>query len=133
MKYLLDTNACIRYINGRAPNLRAKFLRVSDDDIGVSSITKAEMYYGSSKSQTPERSRDKQDEFFKRFVSLPFDDVAADRYGAIRAKLEKAGTPIGAYDLMIASVALAHNLILITHNVKEFSRIAELRIEDWEG
>lgn len=132
MKYLLDTNTCVRYINGRAPRLRANFLRISDDDIAVSSITKAEMYYGSSKSQTPERSREKQDDFFQRFVSLPFDDSAADRYGSLRARLEATGTPIGAYDLMIAALALVHNLVVVTHNVGEFSRIAELNIEDWE-
>lgn len=133
MRYLLDTNACIRYINGRAPKLRERFLTVGDGDIAVCSITKAELFYGSAKSQTPEISRAKQDRFLRRLVSLPFDDAAADIYGYLRLNLERQGTPIGRYDMLIASVALVHDLILVTHNVREFARITGLRIEDWEA
>ena len=132
MKYLLDTNTCIRYINGRAPNIRTKILSVSDTDITVCAITKAEMFYGAAKSQYPERSRAKQEAFFTRFVSLSFDDNAAKQFGLIRAKLESAGTPIGAYDMQIAAIAITHDLIVVTHNTKEFSRINDLKIEDWE-
>lgn len=132
MKYLLDTNACIRYINGRAPKLRERFLIVEDGDIAVSSITKAELFYGAAKSQTPEISRVKQELFLSRLVSLSFDDIAADIYGHLRVSLERQGMPIDKYDMLIASVALAHDLILVTHNVREFARIAGLRIEDWE-
>ncbi|MCD4686471.1 MAG: type II toxin-antitoxin system VapC family toxin [Anaerolineae bacterium] len=132
MKYLLDTNACIRFINGRAPKLRERFLAENDRDMAVSTVTKAEMFYGAAKSQTPTISRAKQDRFLRRFVSLPFDDAAADCYGHIRAALERRGTPISAYDMMIAAIALVHSLILVTHNVREFSRIEVLRLEDWE-
>jgi tRNA(fMet)-specific endonuclease VapC len=132
MKYLLDTNTCIRFINGRAPKLRDAFLQKTEADIFISSITKAEMFYGSAKSQTPEISRAKQEQFFKRFVSLSFDEKAAYIYGTLRAELEQQGTPIGSYDMLIAAIALANDLVLVTHNVGEFSRIKELKIEDWE-
>jgi tRNA(fMet)-specific endonuclease VapC len=132
VKYLLDTNTCIRYINGRAPNIRTKMQTVKRSDIVVSSVVKAEMFYGAAKSRMPQQSLAKQVEFFSAFTSLPFDDRAASYYGEIRANLEKLGTPIGPYDLQIAATALAHNLILITHNTSEFSRIPNLNLEDWE-
>lgn len=75
----------------------------------------------------------KQEQFFSRFISLPFDDKSADFYGIIRSQLEAKGTPIGAYDLQIAAIAMANNLILVTHNTREFARINELMIEDWEA
>lgn len=132
MKYLLDTNTCIRFLNGRAPQIRVYMASVSDRDITVSAITKAELYAGSAKSQAPQQSRTKQDAFLARFTSLPFDDIAADVYGHIRANLEKAGTPIGPYDLQIAAIAIANQLIIVTHNTREFGRIDGLQIEDWE-
>lgn len=132
MRYLLDTNTCIRYINGRAPNIRRKLSTVALADVAVSSITKAEMFYGSAKSQTPEQSRQKQQEFLTTIQSIVFGDEAALEYGRIRADLEKQGLPISGNDLLIAATALAHNLILVTHNQAEFRRVANLQIEDWE-
>jgi len=132
MKYLLDTSTCIRYINGRAPKLREKFLTVSEDDIAVCTIVKAEMFYGSAKSQTPEVSLRKQQVFLDRFACLNFDNAAAAVYGPMRARLEQQGTPIGSYDMLIAAIAVASKLILVTHNSAEFSRITGLQIEDWE-
>jgi tRNA(fMet)-specific endonuclease VapC len=132
MTYLLDTNTCIRYLNGRAPHLRTKFLSVSDGDIAVCSIVKAEMFAGAAKSQFPERSREKHVTFLNRFASLPFDDAAATEYGTLRAYLERQGTPSSANDMLIAAIALANNLILVTHNTAEFSRVPGLKIEDWE-
>jgi tRNA(fMet)-specific endonuclease VapC len=132
MKYLLDTNVCIRYINGRAPQIREKMVSISDKDIVLCAITKGEMLFGSAKSQYPERSRAKQEAFFSRFISLPFDDDAAKYFGQTRATLESAGIPIGAYDMQIAAVAMAHNLIVVTHNTGEFGRIKSLQTEDWE-
>ena len=132
MKYLLDTNTCIRYINGRAPRLRDIFHSKAFSDIVVSSITKAEMYFGSQKSQRPDRSRAEQDEFFQNIDSLPFDDDAAEEYGSIRAYLEKRGTPIGPHDMLIAATARAKGIIVVTHNTSEFGRIPGLNFEDWE-
>ena len=132
MRYLLDTNTCIRYINGRAPRIRDHVRSKSYSDIVVSAITKGEMYYGSSKSQEPEHSRAKQDDFLRQFDSLPFDDDAAEEYGSIRAYLEKQGQPIGKHDMLIAAIARAQGLIVVTHNTREFDRIPGLNVEDWE-
>ena len=132
MKYLLDTNTCIRYINGRAPNIRQKMATVPLVDVAVSSITKAELFYGSAKSQTPEISRQKQVEFLNTIQSVVFDDEAARVYGDIRADLERRGLPISGNDLLIAATALAHDLIVVTHNTAEFQRVSGLQLEDWE-
>ena len=132
MKYLLDTNTCIRYLNGRAPQIRQKMASVDDSDIAISTITQGEMYAGSEKSQKPLQSRARQDAFFVRFVKLPFDELAANEYGRIRAALELSGTPIGPFDMQIAAIALAQGLTVITHNTREFARIAALPLDDWE-
>ena len=133
MKYLLDTNTCIRFINGRAPQIRQKMLMIDDADIGMSTIVQAEMFAGSAKSQTPERSRQIQQEFFKRFTIVPFDEKSAMVYGDIRASLEIQGIPIGGNDMLIAATAIANDLILVSHNIREFGRVAGLTIEDWEA
>ena len=132
MKYLLDTNTCIRYINGRVPNIRVKLASIPLVEVGVSTISKAEMFYGSAKSQTPEILLKKQLEFLVTLQNVPFDEKSASVYGKIRANLEQQGTPIGGNDMLIAATALAHQLILVTHNTREFSRIAGLQLEDWE-
>lgn len=133
MKYLLDTNTCIRFLNGRAPKVLQKLTVTDDREIAVCSVVKAEMFAGSEKSRDPQRSRNVQDVFFARYRSLPFDDEAADQYGKIRAHLERQGTPIGPNDLMIAAIAKANALILVTHNLDEFRRVPDLELEDWEG
>jgi len=84
------------------------------------------------KSNRPKKTLAKQQKFLSQFVSLPFDDRAAKVYGEIRAQLAAKGTPIGPNDLMIAAIAVANNVILVTHNTREFSRVDRLRIEDWE-
>ena len=132
MKYLLDTNVCIRYINGRSPQIRAKLPTIPHVAVSVSIITKAELFYGSAKSQTPEQSRQKQLEFLNTMQTVLFDEHAALAYGEVRAYLENQGTPIGANDLLIAATAVANNLILVTHNTGEFGRILHLKLEDWE-
>ena len=132
MTYLLDTNACIRAINRRSPELRVKVLSLPTTDIIVCSIVRAELAHGAAKSQTPDATQAKHTLFLKPYTMLPFDDAAAARYGAIRGALENAGKPIGPLDMQIAAIALVHDLILVTHNVGEFGRIPSLKIEDWE-
>lgn len=132
MKYLLDTNTCIRYINGRAPQIREQMRSIADTEIAISTVTMGEMFFGSAKSKDPKQSRAKQDAFFIRFTQLNYDKRAAHEFGHIRSYLEMAGTPIGPYDLQIAAIAVVHDLIIVTHNVKEFGRISWLKIEDWE-
>jgi tRNA(fMet)-specific endonuclease VapC len=133
MKYSLDTNTCIRVINQRSPQARTKLLSTPAQEVVVCSVVRAELFYGAAKSQTPEQTRKKQELFLQAFKSLAFDDNAASIYGRIRAELERAGTPIGPLDMQIAAIVLAHNLILITHNTREFSRISGLTIQDWEN
>lgn len=132
MKYLLDTNACIRYISGRSLSLVEKLRTMPTASIVVCSVVKAELFYGAMKSQTPELSLAKQLRFLNQFVSLPFDDAAAHIFGETRADLAKKGTPIGPYDLQIAAIAIANQITLVTHNTAEFGRISSLQLEDWE-
>ena len=131
MRYLLDTDICIYYINGFEPEVRENLHRQSASDIVVSAITKCEMYAGSSDSHNPARSRAEQDYFLHQFISLPFDDRAADKYGEIYAELKSGGNLIEKLDIQIAAIALVHNLTLVTHNTRHFSRVANLSIVDW--
>ena len=132
MIYLLDSNTCIGYLNGRAIGVLQRLQALPSEEVAVCSIVKAELFYGARRSNNPDRSIAQQQDFFNGFISLPFDDQSAVIYGQIRAQLAASGTPIGPNDLLIASIALANNLILVTHNTREFSRVEGLRLEDWE-
>ena len=132
MRYLLDTNVCVMYLNGRSDLVRDRILSTPTQDMVVCSVVKAELFYGAMKSNKPTRTLERQQQFLERFVSLPFGDDAAILFGQIRARLANAGTPIGAYDLQIAAIALANNLTLVTHNTREFDRVDGLQVEDWE-
>lgn len=132
MKYLLDTNTCIQYLNGRSQSVFDRLNVLSPEDIFLCSIVKLELRYGALRSQVSEKTLEEQAQFTERFISLPFDDNAQQHAARIRAELARRGTPIGPYDLLIASIALTHNLTLVTHNTREFSRVPDLRIEDWE-
>lgn len=130
--YLLDTNVCIRYLNGRSSSIKNYIDALDVNKIAVCSVVKAELFYGSLRSNNTQKNLKIQKSFLQQFVSLPFDDCCAEIYGNIRAELASTGTPIGSNDIQIASIALANNLILVTHNVREFSRVNGLQIEDWE-
>ncbi len=132
MKFLLDTNTCIIYMRGKNTTLKQKLESTATKDIAVCSIVKAELFYGAMKSANPERNLTLQQEFLAQFTSLPFDDLATMTFGMVRSQLEALGTPIGAYDLQIAAIALTNKLTLVTHNTREFKRVDNLLIEDWE-
>jgi tRNA(fMet)-specific endonuclease VapC len=132
MNYLFDTNVCIIYLKGRSLSLKQRLEAIPVQEIAVCSIVKAELCFGAMKSTNSERNFALQQTFLAQFVSLPFDDLAATTFGVIRSQLETNGTPIGAYDLQIAAIALANNLTLVTHNTREFGRVDGLQIEDWE-
>jgi tRNA(fMet)-specific endonuclease VapC len=132
MRYLLDTNTIIRYLNGRAPNVRVHIAATPVSDLAVSTIVIAELRYGAAKSVNPAKTIAVQDQLLSLIGSIAFDVPAAQAYGTIRATLEKLGTPIGANDLLIGATALAHGLTLVTHNTHEFGCITGLSIEDWE-
>jgi tRNA(fMet)-specific endonuclease VapC len=133
MRWLLDTNACIRYLNGRAPKLKQRIDSASPNDLLVCSVVKAELYCGAAKSYDPVRSLAKQKTFLSQFSSLVFDDFAAEAYGTIRGDLETKGQPIGPNDLLIAAIAFANRVTLVTGNTREFGRVPGLQIEDWEA
>lgn len=132
MRYLLDTNACIVYLNRPISGVRQRLESLSPADIAVCSVVKAELFYGAMRSNNPTRNLALQEAFLNNFVSLPFDDRAARIFGTVRAELMNFGTPIGPYDLQIAAIAIVNNLTLVTHNTREFSRVSGLAIEDWE-
>ncbi len=132
MSWLLDTNACIRYLNGRAPVLRDQIDATEPSAIFVCSVVKAELYFGAGRSKNPQRTLAEQKRFLSRFMSLAFDDRAAEEYGRVRAELTLRGTPIGPNDLLIASIAISNDITLVSHNTAEFSRVTGLRLEDWE-
>ncbi|MEH1923122.1 type II toxin-antitoxin system VapC family toxin [Nostoc sp.] len=127
---LLDTNACIVYLNRPISGVRQRLTMLSPQDVAVCSVVKGELLYGAMRSNNPVRTLALQEAFLNNFISLPFDDAAAKIFGRIRAELAANGTPIGPYDLQIAAIAMANNLILVTHNVREFSRVNGLQIED---
>ena len=130
--YLLDTNACIRVLNGSSERLVTRLRSHAPSEVRLSSVTRAELLFGARRSARVAENLRLLASFFAPFVSLPFDDACAERYGVVRASLAAAGKPIGPNDLLIAATALAHDLTLVTHNVREFSRVPELGIEDWE-
>lgn len=130
--FLLDTNVCIHLLNGRYPTIEDHFKSFSPSEISLCSVVKAELLYGARHSQRVEENLQLLNRFFEPLGSLPFDDLSAEKYGSIRAELSTQGKIIGPNDLMIASIALANDVVLVTHNTNEFSRIAGLRLVDWQ-
>ena len=130
--YLLDTNACIRVLNDSAAALTNRLRQHRPDEIALCSVVKAELLYGAQRSSRLAENLRVLDCFIQHFHSLPFDDRCVHVYGRIRTELERSGTPIGSYDLLIAATAIANNRTLVTANIREFSRVAGLTIENWE-
>lgn len=129
--YLLDTNIISYWMRGD-PRLMARIKRHSPSDLSLSTITLAEIHYGIEKSPAKKKERRLKIESIKSELDVyPFNEQAAEKYGTIRAALEKLGTPISERDTQIAAVALANGLCIVTHNTKEFSRIPGLKFEDW--
>ena len=131
-RYLLDSNVCIVYLKGRSETLRRRLDAMEAQMLAVCSVVKAELFYGAKRSNNPEKALQVQRLFLNQFVSFAFDDQCSEIYGEIRADLARRGTPIGSNDLLIASIALANNFTLVTHNLRDFSRVPKLKIEDWE-
>lgn len=132
MKYLLDSNTCIELLRQPDSEIARRLLATDPDEIALCAVVKAELLYGAQRSLHRDDNLKLLEELFAQFVSLPFDDNGAEAYGRIRAQLSAAGAVIGPNDLMIAAIALVHNLVLVTHNTREFSRVEGLQIEDWE-
>lgn len=130
--FLLDTNTCIQLWQRKNLAVRKRFSLLKPTEVALCSVVKAELLYGAHKSQNRDSNLQLLSELFLPLFSYEFDDNAAEEYGIIRYELQSVGKVIGANDLMIASIAKANKLTLITHNTDEFSRVKGLRIEDWE-
>jgi tRNA(fMet)-specific endonuclease VapC len=131
MIYLLDTNTCIYFLNKSSEKTISRFMSLSPSEINLPSITVAELFYGAEKSKAKKKNWAIVENFVSIFEIVPFDEKSCEIYARIRASLEKSGVPIGPMDLLIASISLANNYILVTNNIKEFSRIKGLKIENW--
>ena len=131
MKALLDTCVCIEVLRGRPPRMPLAWAQCRSSETGVSSITVAELEYGAARSRDPAASRRAVGLLVERLSVLPFDAAAAQRYGELRAELERGGVPIGPLDMLIAAHALSLDVPLITANSKEFRRVRGLRVENW--
>ena len=134
MTYLLDSNACIGWLRQNQPALVSRIKQERPTDLVICSVVVGELIYGAERSGTAHRAANhlRVEQLRQQFVSIPFDDSAAAEYGKVRAHLAVLRTPIGPNDLMIAAIALANGLILVTHNTAEFSRVPGLSIEDWQ-
>jgi tRNA(fMet)-specific endonuclease VapC len=130
LKYLLDTNICIYIINERPKHVLDRFKRLALMDIGVSSISAAELAFGVAKSRS-NRNRAALEAFLLPLEVSPFDLSVAFAYGDLRAELERRGEPIGPLDLQIAAHALSLNTILVTNNEREFRKVPGLTVENW--
>ncbi len=131
MIFLLDTNTCIYLIKQRPPEVLRRFEEHTVGDIGISSITAAELHFGAEKSQRPEGNLRALEQFLLPLDVVPFGHEAAAAYGRIRAVLERRGTPIGSLDTLIAAHALSLRLTLVTNNLREFERVPGLKLENW--
>jgi len=132
IRYLLDTNIIIFALRRGSPTLRDRLAQESAR-IATSSITAMELEYGVAKSSDPARNRTATDSLLALVDVHPFDRRAAEHAGEIRADLARAGTPIGAYDVLIAGAARSAGLILVTNNTREFERVDGLQLDDWSG
>jgi len=131
MKLMLDTNICIYIIKQKPAPVLKRFLEYQLGDIGISAITLSELRFGVSKSLHREKNAEALGEFIIPLEIVAFEEEAAVAYGDIRAALEKAGTPIGAMDMLIAAHAISRGVSLVTNNTREFSRISGLTLADW--
>ncbi len=132
MPFLLDTNAWVRYIRDPNSPVRSRLAAVPPTEVRLCSVVLSELYRGALRSADPAGNRAVIDALAAPYRSLPFDDAAADAHARVRVHLERLGTIIGPFDLLIAAIALAHGATLVTHNTGEFSRVPGLVLEDWE-
>ena len=128
--YVLDTNTLIYYFKG-VGQVAQNFLRKSPKEIGIPTIVLFELEVGIVKSQSPQKRIKQLQEMTSLVNIIPLGSKEAKVSASIRAQLEKKGTPIGPFELLIGGTALAHQAILITHNAREFERIDNLKMEDW--
>jgi tRNA(fMet)-specific endonuclease VapC len=130
LAYMLDTNICIYVMTARPPGLEGKFNDLAEQ-LCISSVTLGELHYGAEKSARRTQNLTALEHFTARLEVLPFGAKAAAHYGQLRTELERAGTPCGPYDMQIGGHARSEGLILVTNDLREFSRMPGLRVENW--
>jgi len=131
IQYMLDTNICIYLIKRKPVAVIERLRQIRISQVGISSITLSELEYGVAKSSQPGRNQIALAQFLAPIEISSYGDEAAQQYGPLRALLEKQGTPIGSLDMLIAAHVLSINCILVTNNEKEFSRVPNLKIDNW--
>jgi len=131
MSYLLDTNVWIDYLKDATSPIRDKLQSLPFSEVVCCSVVRGELMHGAQKYGNRERRISLVEKTLAPFVSYSYDDEDAEVYAELRDKLEKSGRIIGPYDLQIAAIALRHQLTLVSGNVREFSRVLDLTIEDW--
>jgi tRNA(fMet)-specific endonuclease VapC len=131
MKFLLDTNICIYLMKENIEALRQRLLQENISDVGISSISIAELEFGACGSNNPTRAKKTLETFITPFTRVDFDAQSATHYGTIRHSLKRQGKPIGPLDLLIAAQAISRGLILITNNEGEFKRVPGLKLDNW--
>jgi tRNA(fMet)-specific endonuclease VapC len=130
VNYLLDTDICIYWLNGRL-SVKDRLLAVGMKNIAVSVITQAELYYGAYNSSRVEENLSKVDSFFKYISIFPLGEDILKKYGAMKAFLRQSGRPLPDFDLLIACVAMVKDRILVTNNTRHYERIPDLELENW--
>lgn len=131
MKFLLDTNICIYIIRQSPPKVFRQFRNLTVGQVGISTITYCELSFGVQKSRHIAQNEAALEQFVSPLDIRPYPKEAARTYGKIRAELENAGKPIGPLDTLIAAHAVHEGLTLVTNNLKEFSRVPNLNVENW--
>jgi tRNA(fMet)-specific endonuclease VapC len=129
--FFLDTNTCIYFLNGKYQSIKDKILSAPPSDIAIPAIVKAELLLGAYKSRQRTENVEKVELFLEPFEIIPFIDMMTYTYADIRHKTESAGVSIGPNDLFIGSIVKFHEGTLVTNNVREFSRIEDLQIDNW--
>jgi tRNA(fMet)-specific endonuclease VapC len=131
--YLIETSTCVSFLRKRLPRAAQRLRELSADGIAVSSITAAELYHGAARSRDPEQEVRRIQSLLEVLPVLDFGSNAAISYGVVRGLLERRGQLIGQFDMLIAGHALSEGATLVTHNTREFQRVAGLLLEDWSN
>jgi tRNA(fMet)-specific endonuclease VapC len=132
-RYLLDTNICIYLIKKHPPEVLARFQQIQLKQLHIPTITLFELYYGIEKNNSQQRNLAALENFIAPLTIVDFTLDAAKKAAKIRNHLQKQGTPIGAYDIQIAAIAISLNMTLLTNNTREFERVKGLKLENWVG
>ena len=130
MSFLLDTDMCIYWLKGRQ-SVKDRLLSAGWDQVAISVITQAELYYGAYNSNRIEQNLRRADDFINQLPLLSLREATLKRFGQLKAQLRQLGQPLPDFDLLIASVALVEDKILVTNNTRHYKRIPDLQLENW--